>query len=154
MGRNMSVKGLIEEERIDCISISMDELDKLDEYQQHEKLESQIIRFLENHPDEEVQKCGEVLRQIDRKQDGHILFLRKSEKKQIEEERRLLFVGITRAKEILRISRAELADAAAAYRQRVAAIVARPLTCARCGAVLRAEVAGVELAPTAPAGGV
>lgn len=83
MGRNMSVRGLIEEERVECISISLDELDKLDEYQQHEKLESKIIRFLENHPDEEVQKCGEVLRQIDRKQDGHILFLRKSERKQI-----------------------------------------------------------------------
>lgn len=83
MGRNMSVKGLIEEERVDCISISLDELDKLDEYQEHEKLESKIIRFLENHPDEEVQKCGEVLRHIDRKQDGHILFLRKSERKQI-----------------------------------------------------------------------
>lgn len=55
--------------------------------------------------------------------------------------------------DVIRISRAELAEAAAAYRQRVAAIVARPLTCARCGAVLRAEVAGVELAPTAPAGG-
>ena len=53
--------------------------------------------------------------------------------------------------DVIRISRAELAEAAAAYRQRVAAIVARPLTCARCGAVLRAEVAGVELAP-APAG--
>jgi len=53
--------------------------------------------------------------------------------------------------DVIRISRAELAEAAAAYRQRVSAIVARPLTCARCGAVLRAEVAGVELAPT-PAG--
>ena len=52
----------------------------------------------------------------------------------------------------LRISRAELAEAVAAYRQRVAATVARPLTCARCGAILRAEVAGVDFAPTAPAG--
>lgn len=39
----------------------------------------------------------------------------KSEKKQIEEERRLLFVGITRAKEILRISRAEYREFRGSY---------------------------------------
>lgn len=83
MGRNMNLISVIEEERVECMSISMDELDKLDEYAEHEKLESQIIRFLENHPDEEVQKCGEVLRHIDRKQDNHIRFLRTSERKQI-----------------------------------------------------------------------
>jgi len=52
----------------------------------------------------------------------------------------------------IRIPRAEFEAAQKAYRERVAATVARPLTCARCGAALRAEVAGVELAPTAPAG--
>jgi hypothetical protein len=56
--------------------------------------------------------------------------------------------------DVVRISRAELAEAAAAYRQRVAATVARPLTCARCGAVLRAEVAGVELPAAPPAGAI
>ena len=39
----------------------------------------------------------------------------KSEKKQLEEERRLLFVGITRAKEILRISRAEYREFRGSY---------------------------------------
>ncbi len=39
----------------------------------------------------------------------------KSEKKQLEEERRLLFVGITRAKEVLRISRAEYREFRGSY---------------------------------------
>ncbi|MBO7725020.1 MAG: UvrD-helicase domain-containing protein [Thermoguttaceae bacterium] len=39
----------------------------------------------------------------------------KSEKRQLEEERRLLFVGITRAKEILRISRAEYREFRGSY---------------------------------------
>ena len=39
----------------------------------------------------------------------------KSEKKQLEEERRLFFVGITRAKEILRISRAEYREFRGSY---------------------------------------
>lgn len=51
----------------------------------------------------------------------------------------------------IRISRAELTAARARYRERVAAVVARPLTCARCGAALRAELAGVELQPEPPA---
>ena len=51
----------------------------------------------------------------------------------------------------IRIPRDAFEAAQKAYRERVAATVARPLTCARCGAVLRAEAAGVELAP-APAG--
>jgi hypothetical protein len=55
--------------------------------------------------------------------------------------------------DMIRIPRAEFEAGQAAYRERVAAIVARPLTCARCGAILRAEAAGVELAPAAPPAG-
>jgi transcriptional regulator with XRE-family HTH domain len=54
--------------------------------------------------------------------------------------------------DMIRIPRAEFEAGQAAYRERVAAIVARPLTCARCGAILRAEAAGVELPAALPAG--
>jgi transcriptional regulator with XRE-family HTH domain len=54
----------------------------------------------------------------------------------------------------IRIPRDAFEAAQKAYRERVAATVARPLTCARCGAALRAEAAGVELAPAPPAGAI
>lgn len=83
MGRNMSQLGQLEEERVQCMSISIEELDTLDNYESHEELEAKIINYLENHPDIDVQRCGEALKKIDRKQDRHITFLKLSERKQM-----------------------------------------------------------------------
>ena len=83
MGRNMSSVGKIEEERIQCVSISIEELDTLDEYESHEQIELKVITYLEQHPDLDVKRCGEILRKIDQKQDKEVEFLRVSEKKQI-----------------------------------------------------------------------
>ena len=46
----------------------------------------------------------------------------------------------------VRIPRAAFAAAAASYRERVGKVLAQPLTCAKCGARLRASLAGVTLA--------
>jgi hypothetical protein len=51
----------------------------------------------------------------------------------------------------IRVPRAEFEAAARRYRERVATLTAQPLVCSRCGAALRAEVAGVGSQPQAPA---
>lgn len=52
--------------------------------------------------------------------------------------------------DMIHMPRRELAEGRRRYRERVAAIAARPLTCARCGAALRAEIAGVTLPEEPP----
>ncbi|MEI6157522.1 MAG: hypothetical protein WCP87_04070, partial [Atribacterota bacterium] len=84
MGRHMSQLGQIEEERVNCMSISIEELDTLDEYENHEQLEARIITYLAQSLDIDIQRCGETLRRIDQKQDRQIKFLRASEYKQID----------------------------------------------------------------------
>lgn len=52
--------------------------------------------------------------------------------------------------ETIRIPRAAFEAAARSYRERVSKVLAQPLTCAKCGAALRASLAGVTLDAVAP----